>query len=132
MLNKVTLQGRLVRDPEIRHTPSGTAVTQIRMAVDRDYKNKETRERKADFIPVVLWRGDAEFVARHFRKGDPIIIEGRLASRDYTDRDGKNRTTMEVHAENAYFSEASGRRMQPAPAYTQNYNRDYSIPDEEH
>ena len=89
MLNKIFLQGRLVADPEMRHTPSGVAVASLRLAVDRDFKDKETGEKKADFINVVAWRSTAEFVSRYFTKGRMAVVEGRLQIRDYTDRDAE-------------------------------------------
>lgn len=106
MLNKIFLQGRLVADPEMRHTPSGVPVTSIRLAVDRDFKDKETGEKKADFINVVAWRATAEFVSRYFSKGRMAVVEGRLQIRDYTDRDGNKRTAAEVVADNVYFGDS--------------------------
>ena len=69
MLNRITLMGRLVADPEMRTTPSGVAVATLRLAVDRDFKNKQTGEKETDFINVVAWRQTAEFVSRYFTKG---------------------------------------------------------------
>ena len=106
MLNKIFLQGRLVADPEMRHTPSGVAVTSFRLAVDRDFKDKETGEKKADFINIVAWRATAEFVSRYFTKGRMAVVEGRLQMRDYTDRDGNRRIAAEVVADNVYFGDS--------------------------
>lgn len=106
MLNKVFLQGRLVADPELRHTQSGTANATFRIAVDRDFKDKETGERKADFISVVTWRQTAEFVSRFLTKGRMAIVEGKLQVRDYTDRDGNKRYVTEVVADNVYFGDS--------------------------
>lgn len=106
MLNKIFLQGRLVADPEMRHTPSGVAVVSLRLAVDRDFKDKETGEKKADFINVVAWRSTAEFVSRFFSKGRMAVVEGRLQIRDYTDREGNKRSTAEVVADNIYFGDS--------------------------
>lgn len=106
MLNKIFLQGRLVADPELRHTPSGVAVASLRLAVDRDFKDRETGEKKADFINVVAWRGTAEFISRFFTKGRMALVEGRLQIRDYTDRDGNKRTAAEVVADNVYFGDS--------------------------
>ncbi len=106
MLNKVFLQGRLVADPELRHTPSGVAVATLRLAVDRDFKDKETGEKKADFINVVAWRNTGEFVSRYFTKGRMAVVEGRLQIRDYTDKEGNKRTAAEVVAENIYFGDS--------------------------
>ena len=106
MLNKIFVQGRLVADPELRHTAGGVAVASFRLAVDRDFKDRETGEKKADFINVVAWRQTGEFVSRFFTKGRMAIVEGRLQIRDYTDRDGNKRTAAEVVAENIYFGDS--------------------------
>lgn len=103
-LNRVTLQGRLVADPEMRTVGEDTNVTTIRIAVDRNRVNKETGDREADFIDVVAWRNAASFVCKYFAKGDAIIVDGRLQSRNWTDKDGNKRTAIEVVAENLYFS----------------------------
>lgn len=106
MLNKIFLQGRLVADPELRSTPSGVSVATFRIAVDRDFKNKETGEKEADFVTIVTWRGTADFVSKYFGKGRMAIIEGRLQMRNYTDRDGNKRTAAEVVADNVYFGDS--------------------------
>ena len=106
MLNRVVLMGRLVADPELRTTPGGVMVATIRLAVDRDFKNKQTGERETDFINVVAWRQTAEFVSRYFAKGRMAVVEGRLQIRPYTDRDGNKRTAAEVVAENIYFGDS--------------------------
>ena len=100
MLNHITIMGRLVADPELRTTPQGVTVATMRLAVDRDFKNKQTGERETDFINVVAWRQTAEFVSRFFTKGRMAVVEGRLQIRPYTDRDGNKRTAAEVVAEN--------------------------------
>ena len=106
MLNKVFLQGRLVADPELRHTQTGTAVASFRLAVDRDFKNKETGERTADFINIVAWRQTAEFASKYLGKGRMAIVEGKLQTRSYEDRDGNKRTATEVVADNVYFGDS--------------------------
>ena len=106
MLNKIFLQGRLVADPELRHTQNGIAVASFRLAVDRDFKDRETGERKADFINIVAWRQTAEFVSRFLTKGRLAIVEGKLQTRDYTDRDGNRRYATEVVADNVYFGDS--------------------------
>lgn len=120
MLNKIFLQGRLVADPELRHTQSGVAVASFRLAVDRDFKDRETGERKADFINVVAWRQTGEFVSRFLSKGRMAIVEGKLQTREYTDREGNRRYATEVVADNVYFAdsrkEAEGGSYAPAPA----------------
>lgn len=106
MLNKIFIQGRLVADPEMRNTPSGVAVASFRLAVDRDFKEKDTGEKKADFISCTAWRGTAEFVSKYFSKGRMAIVVGRLQMRDYTDRDGNKRTAAEVVADTVYFGDS--------------------------
>ena len=106
MLNKIFLQGRLVADPELRQTPTGVSVATFRLAVDRDFKNKETGEKDTDFVTIVTWRSTAEFVSRYFTKGRMAIVEGRLQMRNYTDRDGNKRTAAEVVADNVYFGDS--------------------------
>ncbi len=106
MLNHIVIMGRLVADPELRTTPAGVAVATVRLAVDRDFKNKQTGERETDFINVVAWRQTAEFISRYFTKGRMAVVEGRLQIRPYTDRDGNKRTAAEVVAENFYFGDS--------------------------
>ena len=125
MLNKIFLQGRLVADPEMRHTPNGVAVTSFRLAVDRSFKDRETGERKADFINVVAWRNTAELVSRYFTKGRMALVEGRLQMRDYTDRDGNRRVAAEVVADNVYFVDS--RRDGEGGGYG-GYGGGYSAP----
>ena len=90
MLNKIILMGRLTRDPELRRTSSGTAVTSFSLAVDRDFKS-QSGEKETDFIDIVAWRNTAEFVSKYFTKGRMAVVEGRLQIRDWTDRDGGKR-----------------------------------------
>lgn len=105
MLNKILLMGRLTRDPELRRTGSGTAVTSFAIAVDRDFKS-QNGEKETDFIDVVAWRTTAEFVSKHFSKGRMAVVEGRLQIRDWTDKDGAKRRTAEVIADNVYFADS--------------------------
>jgi single-strand DNA-binding protein len=110
MLNHIVLMGRLTRDPELRYTQSGTAVTSFRIAVDRDFSNRETGEKQADFIDVVAWRQTGEFVSKYFAKGSMAVVSGRLQMRDWQDRDGNKRTSAEVVADNVYFAEGKKSR----------------------
>ena len=105
MLNNIVLMGRLVRDPELRHTGSGTAVASLTLAVDRDYKS-QSGEKETDFIDIVAWRSTAEFVCKYFTKGRMVVVEGRLQVRDWTDKDGGRRRSAEVVAENVYFGDS--------------------------
>lgn len=103
MLNHITLAGRLVADPELRRTQSGIAVASFNLAVDQDYK-AQNGERGVDFIPIVAWRGTAEFAEKYFEKGQMAIVSGRLTSRRYEDKNGNKRTAYEVVASNIYFA----------------------------
>ena len=119
MLNRIIIMGRLTRDPELRHTQSGTAVASFTLAVDRDFKNKQSGEKETDFIDVVAWRQTGEFVSRYFTKGRMAVVEGRLQVRDWTDKDGNKRRSAEVIADNVYFGdpkrdgEPSGSQFTP-------------------
>ena len=112
MLNHVTIMGRLTRDPELRHTQSGTAVTSFTLAVDRDFKDKNSGETATDFIDIVAWRQTAEFVSRYFHKGRMAVVEGRLQLRDWTDRDGNKRRAAEVVADNVYFGDSKKKESE--------------------
>ena len=105
MLNRIVLMGRLTRDPELRRTQSGTAVTSFSIACDRDFKS-QSGEKETDFIDVVAWRGTAEFVSKYFAKGRMAVVEGRLQIRDWTDREGGKRRSAEVVADNVYFGDS--------------------------
>ena len=120
MLNKIILMGRLTRDPELRRTQSGTAVTSFSLAVDRDFKS-QSGEKETDFIDIVAWRGTAEFVSKYFTKGRMAVVEGRLQIRDWTDRDGGKRRSAEVIAETVYFGDSKrdgAGDYGAAPAYS--------------
>ncbi|MCI6325749.1 MAG: single-stranded DNA-binding protein [Clostridiales bacterium] len=105
MLNKIIIMGRLTRDPELRRTQSGTAVTSFSLAVDRDFKS-QNGDKETDFIDIVAWRSTAEFVGKYFTKGRMAIVEGRLQIRDWTDKDGGKRRSAEVVADNVYFGDS--------------------------
>ena len=105
MLNKIVIMGRLTRDPELRRTQSGTAVTSFSIACDRDFKS-QSGEKETDFIDIVAWRGTAEFVSKYFAKGRMAIVEGRLQIRDWTDNNGGKRRSAEVVADNIYFGDS--------------------------
>ena len=101
MFNLVVLTGRLTADPELKTTQSGISVTSFSIAVDRRYRAGE--EKQTDFINIVAWRQSAEFVAKHFRKGNMIGIEGSIQTRKYTDKNGNNKVAFEVIANNVQF-----------------------------
>jgi single-strand DNA-binding protein len=106
MLNHITIMGRLTRDPELRTTQSGVSVTSFSVAVDRDFGGRDGGERQTDFIDCVAWRSTGEFVSRYFHKGSMIVVSGRLQSRKWQDREGNNRTSWEVNADNVYFGDS--------------------------
>lgn len=131
MLNKIVLMGRLTRDPELRKTTSGTAVASFSLAVDRNFKNKETGEKETDFIDIVAWRNTAEFVGKYFSKGRMAIVEGRLQIRPWEDRQGNKRRSAEVVADNVYFGDSKqsdGGYQQTA--YDSGYNSGHGIPED--
>lgn len=116
MLNNVIIMGRLTRDPELRRTQGGTAVTSFTMAVDRDFKS-QSGEKETDFIDVVAWGKTAEFAANYFTKGRMAIVEGRLQARNWQDKDGNKRKTTEVVADRMYFGDSKQEdKKQTAPA----------------
>ena len=96
-MNVCALMGRLTADPELRQTGNGNSVVSFTVAIDRQYSKEE---KQADFINVVAWRGTAEFIEKHFKKGQMIAVEGRIQTRKYEDKDGNNRTAFEVAANN--------------------------------
>ena len=144
MLNRIIIMGRLVRDPELRTTQSGVSVTSFTLAVDRDFKNRDSGEKSTDFIDVVAWRQTAEFVCKYFGKGRMAVAEGRLQIRDWKDRDGNNRRSAEVVADNVYFADskrdsaggsdsygappAYGAPAAPAYGGSQSYGGGYGAP----
>lgn len=107
MLNTITIMGRLTATPELKTTPGGIYVTSFTLAVERDFKDKETGEKATDFIDCVAWRGTAEFITRFFSKGRMAVVSGRLQLRDYTDNSGNKRRAAEVVAENVYFGDSN-------------------------
>lgn len=103
-LNHITIMGRLTKDPELRRTGSGVAVTSYTVAVDRDFGQDGKKE--TDFIDCVAWRQTGEFVSKYFSKGSMIVVSGRLQIRSWTDKDGGKRRTAEVVADNVYFGDS--------------------------
>lgn len=118
MLNVVAIMGRLVADPELRTTPAGYSVCSFRIACDRSYV-QQGRERQADFIDIVAWRQQADFVSKYFHKGSMIAIDGSLQTRNYQDKNGNSRTAVEVVANNISFAGAKHQDSQSAPSYEQ-------------
>lgn len=111
MLNKVIVMGRMVRNPELRRTNSGTAVASFTIACDRDFKS-DGGEREADFIECVAWRNTAEFVSKYFTKGRMAVVSGRLQTRNWTDKEGNKRKATEIVAESVYFGDSKRKELQ--------------------
>ena len=111
MLNKVVVMGRMVRNPELRRTNSGTAVASFTIACDRDFKS-DGGEREADFIECVAWRNTAEFVSKYFTKGRMAVVSGRLQTRNWTDKEGNKRKATEIVAESVYFGDSKREELQ--------------------
>ena len=137
MLNHIVIMGRLTRDPELRRTGSGIAVTSFTVAVDRDFAPKDGGERETDFIDGVAWRQTGEFVSKYFTKGSMAVVSGRLQIRSWTDKDGNKRRTAEIVADNVYFGESkrndqqhSGGYNSSAPSYgnSSGYGNSYNAP----
>ena len=130
MLNVVVLTGRLVADPQLRQTPQGTSVASFRIAVDRNFA-RQGEQRQADFIDIVAWRQQAEFVSKYFQKGSPIVVEGSLQTRQYQDKNGNNRTAIEIVANNIIFvgpkSSNSGSGMMNAAPQNNGYSRPAAV-----
>ena len=140
MLNKVILMGRLTHEPELKYTQNNTPVVSFSIAVDRNYGGKG-EERQTDFINIVAWRHTAEFVCNWFTKGQMIVVVGSIQSRRWQDRDGNNRTSIEVVASEVQCAggkKDSGSSANAAPNYRTpsgydaprgSAQRSYSVPD---
>lgn len=103
MLNQISVQGRLARDPELRRTNSGKAVTSFTLACDRDFKNQQTGEKEVDFIECVAWGGTAEMVEKYFKKGQMAVVTGRLQIRAWEYKNGQKRRQAEILVSSVYF-----------------------------
>ena len=125
MLNIIAIMGRLVADPELRTTPAGVNVCKFRIACDRNFA-KPGEQRQADFIDVIAWRQQAEFVCRYFQKGSLVAINGRLQTNNYQDKTGANRTAVEVVANNINF--AGPKSSNPAPMGDNGYAAPMAAP----
>ena len=115
MLNHITLMGRMVRDPELRSTQSGTPVCSFTLACDRDFKTKDSGEKETDFIDCVAWRSTAEFVSKYFTKGRMMAVTGRLQIRDWVDKEKNKRRSAEILVDNAYFGDSKPKDEPPVP-----------------
>lgn len=141
MLNHITIMGRMVKDPELRRTASGISCVSFTVAVDRDFSGKDSGEKETDFIDCLAWRSTADFVSKYFTKGRMAVVSGRLQVRKWQNKDGENRYSTEVVAENVYFGdskkEASGGNSYgqqggyTAPAYPTTPASDFAVIDDD-
>lgn len=105
MYNHTGLQGRLTADPELRHTPSGVAITRFRLASDTGRKTKDG-QKITNFIDCVAWRAQAEFVSKYLSKGRLVLVEGEITSRNYDDKDGNHRKATEITVDSVHFCDS--------------------------
>ncbi|GHU85075.1 single-stranded DNA-binding protein [Clostridia bacterium] len=130
MYSKVIVMGRLTADPELRQTPSGASVTSFRVAVSRPFVSKNG-ERSTDFFGVTAWRSQAEFVVKFFKKGNMILVDGRLESREYVDKNGANQRVVEIVAENISFTGESKQDSSQTPKSEDFVTSDFKELDDE-
>lgn len=127
MISKVILMGRLTRDPEMRHTNSGTPVTTFSIAIDNGYgDNKRT-----DFVNCIAWNKTAEFVSKYFAKGKMIIVIGRITTRSWETQDGKRAYATEVVAQEVNFGESKSSQQTATQPPMQDDDDDFTPLDEE-
>ena len=112
MLNHIAVMGRLARDPELRRTSSGTAVTSFSLACERDIADKQSGTKSVDFIDCVAWGATAEIADRYLSKGDMATVSGRLQIRQYTDKAGQKRRAAEIKVDSVYFFGIKENRVQ--------------------
>jgi single-strand DNA-binding protein len=133
MLNRVVLIGRLTRDPELRYSPSGVAVTNFTLAVDRKFKNAQG-EKETDFIPCVVFKQLAELCANYLAKGKLASVDGRIQVRNYNDKDGQKRWVTEVIAEDVHFlspkDSGSGSGEAGSPSRTGSFGHEVNLDDD--
>ncbi len=104
MFNKAILMGRLTRDPELRRTPNNNSVTSFTLAVNRSF-TRQGEQPQTDFIDVVAWGKTAEFVSRYFSKGQLVAVAGHIQTRNWEDKQGNKRVSVEVIADEVHFAE---------------------------
>ena len=128
-MNRVTIIGRLAADPELKQTASGISVCSFSIGVNRRYSKADQGQPSVDFINIVTWRQQAEFVSRYFKKGRPICIVGSLQSRSWTANDGSKRYATEVVADEVSFVTSAAAGAQAPAAGAQGYTPDaYGAP----
>ena len=113
--NKVILMGNMTADPELKQTAGGVSVCSFSIAVNRRFAKPDQGQQNVDFINIVTWRQQAEFVSRYFKKGNPILICGQLQTRSWTDNQGQKRYATEVQADEVSFVNSAAQNGAPAP-----------------
>ena len=127
--NKVILIGNMTADPELKQTAGGVSVCSFSIAVNRRFAKADQGQQSVDFINIVTWRQQAEFVSRYFKKGNPILICGQLQTRNWTDNQGQKRYATEVVADEVSFVASAAQTAQAAPAAGSAYTPDaYGAP----
>lgn len=127
-MNKVILQGRLTKDPEVRYTQSNEPLAIVRFGIAVNRRFKREGEAEADFINCVAFGKTGEFTSKYFKKGQQILISGRLSVNPYTDKDGNKRISTEVVVEEQHFCGSKAENQQPAQQQN-NDNGFYSVED---
>lgn len=129
MLNRIVLIGRLTKDPELKYTPAnGVAVATFTLAVNRRFA-QQGQQKETDFIPIVVWRAQAENCAKFLGKGSLVAVEGRLQLRSYEDREGQRRTATEVVADSVQFLDSKEKRsFDQTPAFDDSMVGEEEIP----
>lgn len=125
MINRAILVGRLTRDPELRRTQNDIPVTTFTLAVNRTFRNQQG-EQEADFINCVVWRRQAENVAKYVNKGSLVGVEGRIQSRSFDDQEGNRRFVTEIVADSVQFLETKASQQNQQQNYNDNYNDNYA------
>ena len=125
-MNKVCLVGRLTASPELKYTATNIATTRFNIAINRQFKDADG-ERKADFIPVQCWRKQAENVCNYLNKGSLVSVEGRIQTEKYTDKDGNNRNTWVVVADNVTFLESKNTQKNEKTVQNAQVQEDNSL-----
>jgi len=135
MLNRCVFIGRLTREPELKYTPAGLAVTKFTIAVDRRYKNKQG-EKETDFIDIISWRQLAEICANNLDKGRLVSVEGALQIRSYQDKEGNKRKAAEIVADNVFFldhkkdNDSGGSQGQHRSSGTSSFGHEVALDDD--
>lgn len=133
-MNHIVLIGRLTADPELRQSQSGVSSVRFTVAIDRQYKDKQTGERQSDFISCVAFRQTAEFISRYFGKGKMIALEGSLRNNNYQDKKYKDvmHYSYDVFVEQAEFCGDKSGNCQNQSGNQQNYNNQYNAPPQQY